>query len=159
MRNLLVIIFTLLVCGCQRKQSNTINCPNNIVLMTTDSETIINNVGLFVEDYMPCVSNIEQQCPLFRCIQTNEYNIYVALPVQLSSQSFKDACVFSDMTCVDSVYTDTVVYKYWKSDNKEIAQLLYHKNKSSILMVGVPVNQNKSTLSYDALVRRIQTKL
>lgn len=158
MRNLLVIIIVLLAHGCQSKQSNMISCPNNIILTTTENESIINNVGLFVEDYLPCVSNIEQQCPLYRCIQTNEYNIYVALPVQLSSKSFKDACVFSDMSCVDSVYSDTTVFKYWKSEERELAQLLYHKNKSSILMVGVPINQNKSILTYDALVKRIQTK-
>lgn len=159
MRKLAYILLSALVfCGCQQEKANTVQCPNGITLTTSSSETIINKVGLFVEDYLPYVENIEQQCPLYRCIQASDYSIYVAMPVQLTYEAFKKNRTFGEMTCVDSVFSDSTVYRSWTSEHKEIKQLLYVKDKSSILMVGVPMNRNSSSLTYEAMVKRIQIK-
>ncbi|GEM_PF-4937236 len=158
MRNILFLLVFFGICSCQQNGGKTINCPNNISLNINPNETVVNKVGLYVEDYLPCIANIKQQCPLYRCIQSNEYIVYVAMPIQLTLKEFRDSCRFTDMLCVDSVFSDSTVYKCWKSDDKEIIQLLYIKNKNRILIVGLPNNQNNVSITNRDLVGRIQIK-
>ncbi len=158
MRNILFLCILLSICSCQQDRGSAIHCPNDISLHINPNEKVINKVGLYVEDFLPCVANIKQQCPLFRCIQADGYIAYVAMPLQLSLKDFSDSCRFKDMVCVDSIFSDSTVYKCWKSEDKEIVQFLYIKNKNRILIVGASSNHNDVSLTNRDLVERIQTK-
>lgn len=84
----LFIVFTLLYCTSTDKSE--VIFFNNITFELIDGEEIISIDSREKENYHSYFNNTSIQVPLFRCIKSDNYVIYLGIPINTSIKKFAD---------------------------------------------------------------------
>lgn len=83
-KTILLLFIVLTIICCTSKSESEIALFNDIFFVLTDEEEIISLDAKKKEDFHSYFDNKSIQIPLFRCIKTDNYLIYLGIPINTS---------------------------------------------------------------------------
>jgi hypothetical protein len=160
MKNRLIILLLLFIfISCNQKKDNRyLSLFNNISFITETNERPAKVITPSIKDtYQSLYNQSSIQIPLFKCIQANEYTLYIGLPYNTSisklieSQSAHQAH-FSDFR------SDSLTYYYLSQKTNDVYLAEYTVNCNGNLIYVLAETKNSavcdSLFNFDKLSNR-----
>jgi len=158
MKKYLPLFFILLI-SCSKSPKNEIPIFNNLSFRILHNEHVTAIDDSIKNNYLKKIEHKKSQIPLFRCIQGNEYYMYIGIPFNTSFNSLVSNKLFGTSI---NVLSDSSTFKYevLKSDSIFTTELVLNIN-SNLLYILCETESGDiqhEMLNKDSLIQRITLK-
>lgn len=152
----LCIVLTLW--GCTSKEEHEITLFNDTTFKLTEGEAMSSIDAKTEEDYYSYLNNNTAiQIPLFKCITSETYSIYLGLPIHTTIKKLADFKL-KEVNNSSFFESDTTSYFYIRHQNKDKYISEYAKvvdgNTIYVLTVANALNVSDSLFNVEALSNR-----
>jgi hypothetical protein len=161
MKNILPLLaVVLIIVSCKSQQPKSLSIFNDISFKLLDGDEVVDIDSSKKETFKSYVTYKYIQVPLFRCIESDFYSIYIGIPLNSSIKKlYKDTMPNTiDLKLIVSE-TDSSSY-FYKSYNHSSAKIyLYSENfENNIVYVLVRTNgdMDDSTFTMQSLASRFK---
>lgn len=156
---LLIIVSTFL--SCNSKSESEVELFNGLSFKLIDGEQIKNIDSETKENYQSFINNPSVQIPLFKCVESKDYKIYLGLPINSTIKKLVDFKM-ENIKNPSFFESDTITYMYVNHENemKYIAEYFKIIDNNTIYILTVSNSQelSDSLFSLDGLSSRLKSK-
>ncbi len=110
-----ILFITIVITSCTTKNNNDINLFNKVYFKTLEKESVVPSTDSKYSDrYYLYIDNPNFQIPLYRCIKSKDYIIYIGIPYN---------------TSIKEIISNKNIERDHLICDKDTTKFFYHQNK------------------------------
>ena len=149
----------MLSCGSQKK--DRLHLFNNTSFTLLQNERVSNITTIEKDKYFSYFSEQAPGIPIFKCIKSNAYTIYIALPYNVSIQDLSDAdFILCNQDTSARVRDVAYNYRKYECPNDRVSEYTISLDNNIVYLLASTTSASiaDSLFSYEAIKNRLVLK-